>query len=56
VIEAEAQGRLCQCTCPTGIAETYLPHGPTFQSLFKTFSPSLSAAEAILEIKEMLGG
>ena len=56
VIEAEAQGRLCQCTCPTGVAATYLPHGRTFQSLFKTFSPSLSAAEAILAIKEMLGG
>jgi len=56
VIEAEARGKVCQCTCPTGVAATYLPHGRTFQSLFKTFSPSLSAAEAILAIKEMLGG
>ena len=51
------QIEICCCTCPTGVGALHLPQGRTFHSVFKTWTPSLSAGTAIDEIfKKSLGG
>ena len=44
------------CMCPTGVGTSHLPQGQTFHSVFKTWTPSLSACTAIDEIFKPLGG
>ncbi len=43
-------------TCPTGVGALHLPQGQTFHSVFKTWTPSLSAGTAIDEIFKSFGG
>jgi hypothetical protein len=50
------RGEVCCCTCPTGVGASHLPQGPTFHSVFKTWTPDLSASNAIDEIRTALGG
>ncbi len=50
------QNKVCHRTCPTGIDALHLPQGQTFHSVFKTWTPSLSAGTAIDEIFKSLGG
>jgi hypothetical protein len=54
--ELASQNEICHCTCPTGIGALHLPQGRTFHSVFKTWTPSLSAGTAIDEIFKSLGG
>ncbi len=49
-------GEVCRCTCPTGVGASHLPQGRTFHSVFKTWTPDLSASNAIDEIRTALGG
>jgi hypothetical protein len=44
------------CTCSTGMGASHLLRGQTFYSVFKTWTPSLSAGTAIDEIFKPLGG
>jgi hypothetical protein len=46
---------ICPCRCPTGVGALYLPQGQTFQSVFRTWTPSSSAGTAIDEISKSLG-
>jgi hypothetical protein len=34
---------ICCCACPTGVGASHLPQGQTFHSVFRTWTPSLSA-------------
>ncbi len=54
--ELARQHEICRCTCPTGVGALHLPQGQTFHSVFKTWTPSLSAGTAIDEIFKSLGG
>jgi hypothetical protein len=54
--ELARQNEICHCTCPTGFGASHLPQGQTFYSVFKTWTPSLSAGTAIDEIFKSLGG
>jgi hypothetical protein len=42
--------------CPTRVGALHLPQGQTFHSVFRTWTPSLSAGTAIDEIFKSLGG
>jgi hypothetical protein len=53
--ELARRNEICRCTCPTGVGASHLPHGQTFHSVFKTWTPSLSAGTAIDEIFKSLG-
>ncbi len=53
--ELARQNEICCCTCPTGVGASHLPHGQTFHSVFKTWTPCLSAGTAIDEIFKSLG-
>ncbi len=48
------RGEVCCCTCPTGVCASHLPQGRTFHSVFKTWTPDLSASNAIDEIQTAL--
>ncbi len=54
--EFARQNEICHCMCPTGVGASHLPQGQTFHSVFKTWTPSLSAGTAIDEIFKSLGG
>ncbi len=54
--ELARQNEICCCTCPTGVGASHLPQGQTLHSVFKTWTPSLSASTAIDEIFKSLGG
>jgi hypothetical protein len=47
---------ISHCRCPTGVDALHLPQGQTFNSVFRTWTPSLSAGTAIDEIFKSLGG
>jgi hypothetical protein len=47
---------ICCCTRPTGVGASHLPQGQTFHSVFRTWTPSLSAGTAIDEIFKSPGG
>jgi hypothetical protein len=44
------------CTCPTRVGASHLPQGQTFHSVFRTWTPSLSAGTAKDKIFKSLGG
>jgi len=50
------RGEICHCTCPTGVGASHLPQGRSFHSMFKMWTPDLSASTAIDEIRTSLGG
>jgi hypothetical protein len=54
--ELAGRNEICCCTCPTGVDALHLPQGQTFHSVFKTWTPRLSAGTAIDEIFKSLGG
>jgi hypothetical protein len=54
--EFARRNEICYCTCPIGVGTLHLPQGQTFHSVFKTWTPSLSAGTAIDEIFKSLGG
>jgi hypothetical protein len=54
--EFALHNQICCCTCPTRDGALHLPHGQTFHSVFRTWTPSLSAGIAINEIFKSLGG
>ncbi len=54
--ELARRNKICHCTCPTRVGSLHLPQGQTFHSVFKTWTPSLSAGTAIDEIFKSLGG
>ncbi len=54
--ELARQNEICCCTCPTRVGALHLSQGQTFHSVFKTWTPSLSAGTAIDEIFKSLGG
>jgi hypothetical protein len=54
--ELSRRSKICCCMCPTGVGALHLPQGHTFHSVFKTWTPSLSAGTAIDEIFKSLGG
>jgi hypothetical protein len=54
--ELARRNEICHCMCPTGVGASHLPHGQTFHSVFKTWTPSLSAGTAIDEIFKSLRG
>jgi hypothetical protein len=54
--EMARRNEICCCTCPPGVGASHLPHGNTFHSVFKTWTPSLSAGTAIDKIFKSLGG
>ncbi len=45
--ELARRNEICHYTCPTGVGASHLPQGQTFHSVFKTWTPSLSAGTAI---------
>ncbi len=53
--ELARRNEICHCICPTGVGASHLLHGQTFHSVFKTWTPSLSAGTAIDEIFKSLG-
>ncbi len=48
--------KICHCTCPTGVGASHLPQGQTFHSIFRTWTPSLSAGIVIDNIFKSLWG
>ncbi len=54
--ELASRGEICHSTCPTGVGALHLPQGCTFHSVFRTWTPSLSANTAIDDIFKSLGG
>ncbi len=54
--ELALHNEICCCTCPTGVGELHLPQGQNFHSVFRTWTPSLSAGTAVDEIFKSLGG
>jgi hypothetical protein len=54
--ELAMQNEICHCMCPPGVDALHLPQGQMFHSVFKTWTPSLSAGTAIDEIFKSLGG
>ncbi len=54
--ELARRNEICLCTRPTGVGALHLPQGRMFHSVFKTWTPSLSAGTAIDEIFKSLGG
>ena len=48
--ELARQNEICCCMCPTGVGALHLPQGQTFYSVFRTWTPSLSAGPAVDEI------
>ena len=44
------RGEIYHCTCPTGVGASHLPQERTFHSVFKKWTPDLSASTAIDEI------
>jgi hypothetical protein len=54
--ELVRHNEICHCTCPTGFGALHLPQGQTFHSVFRTWTPSLSAGTAINQIFKSLGG
>jgi hypothetical protein len=54
--ELASWGEICHCTGPTGVGASHLPQGRTFHSVFRTWTPSLSASTAIDDIFISLGG
>ncbi len=54
--ELASWGEICRCTCPTGVGASHLPHGRTFHSVFRMWTPSLSASTAIDAIFKSLSG
>ncbi len=54
--ELARRNEICRCTCPTRDGALHLPQGQTFHSVFKIWTPSLSACTAIDEIFKSLGG
>ncbi len=53
--ELARRNEICRCTCPTGVGALHLPQGQTFHSVFKTWTPSLSAGTAIDKIFKSFG-
>jgi hypothetical protein len=53
--EMALRNEICCCTCPTGVGALHLPQDQTFLSVFRTWTPSLSAGTAIDEIFKSLG-
>jgi hypothetical protein len=53
--ELARQKEICHCTCPTGVGASHLPQGQTVHSVFKTWTPNLSAGTAIDEIFKSFG-
>ena len=56
VEDLRQQGRICTCTCPTGVGATHLPQGRTFHSVFQTFNVDLNASNTITDMRRKLGG
>ncbi len=54
--ELALRNKICCCTCPTRVGALHLPQSWTFHSVFRTWTPSLSAGTAIDEIFKLLGG
>ena len=54
--ELARRNEICSCTFPNGVGALLLPQGQTFHSVFKTWTPSLSAGTSIIEIFKSLGG
>ena len=54
--EFARRNEICRCTCPTGVGALHLPQGRTFHSVFKTWTPNLSAGTAIDKMFKSLGG
>jgi hypothetical protein len=52
--ELASRDEICCCTCPTGVGASHLPQGRTFHSVFRTWTPSLSASTAIDDIFKSL--
>ncbi len=53
--ELARRNEICHCMCPTRVGALHLPQGQTFHSVFKAWTPSLSAGTAIDEIFKSLG-
>ena len=54
--ELALRNKICCCTCPTRVGALHLPQFQTFHSVFRTWTPSLSAGTVIDEIFKSLGG
>ncbi len=54
--ELARRNEIRRCTCATGVGALHLPQGQTFHSVFKTWTPNLSADTAIDEMFKSLGG
>jgi hypothetical protein len=54
--ELALRNEIFQGKCPTGVCALHLSQGQTFHSVFRTWTPSLSAGTAIDEIFKSLGG
>ncbi len=54
--ELALRNEICCCTCPTGVGGLHLPQGQNFHSVFRTWTPNLSAGSAIDEMFKSLGG
>ena len=55
-VELASRNEICNCTCLTGVGASHLPQGQTFHSVFRTWTPSLSAGTAIDDMFKSLGG
>jgi hypothetical protein len=54
--ELALRNEICYCTCPTGVCALHLPQRQTLHSVFRTWTPSLSAGTAIDDMFKSLGG
>jgi hypothetical protein len=53
--ELVSWGEICRCTCPMGVGASHLPQVCTFYSVFRTWTPKLSASTAIDDNFKSLG-
>jgi hypothetical protein len=54
--ELALRNEICNCMYPTGVGALHLPQDQTFHSVFRTWTPSLSAGTAIDDTFKSLGG
>ncbi len=54
--ESALRNEICHCICPTSVGALHLSQGQTFHSVFRTWTPSLSAGTAIDDMFKSLGG
>jgi hypothetical protein len=54
--EMALHNEICCCVCPTVVVALHLPQGQAYHSVFRTWTPSISAGTAKDKIFKSFGG